>query len=211
VNGAYGSPDNLVDEPQLPAHGTAALDAADGSYVLRRTHGIRSVRYPARRFRAPHPRTVIRRFFDIANVDRFTNDGEEPRIVLVGFPFPAQGADVLFKAFVQIADRHPQWECVMIGHELKESLERAGMRHPRVKVLPGMPQKAGGLVARCAIMALPSRSRLPRVLMEGRAQPASVAWHRASMAFRTSSKTAWMACSWTRAMSASSPTPSTAR
>jgi glycosyltransferase involved in cell wall biosynthesis len=57
----------------------------------------------------------------------------------------------------------------MIGHELRDSLERAGMKHPRVKALPGMPQKdLVRWVARCAVMVLPSRSEgLPRVLMEG--------------------------------------------
>jgi glycosyltransferase involved in cell wall biosynthesis len=143
-----------------------------GSYVLKRADGVRLLfDEQLQNFALPRKSALIRRFFDIAYVDRFFEGPEEPIILLVGFPYRRKGADILFKAFCSLAPRFPQWKLVMIGHELKSSMDAAGFSHPQVSVLAGMPQtELVDWVARCSIVAQPSRSEaMGRILLEAAA------------------------------------------
>jgi glycosyltransferase involved in cell wall biosynthesis len=173
VNGAYGDPDTFADlGSSLWRRVRLWQMRLLGDYVLKRADGVKLLfDDQLDRFARPKRRALIRRFFDIAYLDRFHEGPEEPIILLVGFPFLRKGADILFKAFAAIAPRFPDWKLVMIGHELESSMQAAGYSHPNVSVLPGMPQtELAGWVARCSIVAQPSRSEaMGRILLEAAA------------------------------------------
>jgi glycosyltransferase involved in cell wall biosynthesis len=173
VNGAYGDPDTFADlQPRLWREARLLQMRLTGGYVLKRADGVRLLfDEQLKNFALPRKSALIRRFFDIAYVNRFFEGPEEPIILLVGFPYLRKGADILFKAFVSLAPRFPEWKLVMIGHELKYAMDAAGFSHPRVSVLAGMPQtELVDWVARCSIVAQPSRSEaMGRILLEAAA------------------------------------------
>jgi glycosyltransferase involved in cell wall biosynthesis len=173
VNGAYGDPDTFADlQPRLWRQARLLQMRLTGGYVLKRADGVRLLfDEQLQNFALPRKSALIRRFFDIAYVNRFFEGPEEPIILLVGFPYLRKGADILFKAFVSLAPRFPEWKLVMIGHELKYAMDAAGFSHPQVSVLAGMPQtELVGWVARCSIVAQPSRSEaMGRILLEAAA------------------------------------------
>lgn len=141
-------------------------------YVLKRADGVKLLfDEQLQNFGQPRRSALTRRFFDIAYVDRFFEGSEEPIILLVGYPYRRKGADVLYKAFLSLAPRFPEWKLVMIGHELKSSMDAAGYSHAQVTVLAGMPQtQLVEWVARCSIIAQPSRSEaMGRIFLEAAA------------------------------------------
>jgi glycosyltransferase involved in cell wall biosynthesis len=173
VNGAYGDPDTFADIKSKLWRSARLLQMRMlGTYVLRRADGIKLLfDEQLEQFVTPPKSALIRRFYDIAYVDRFHVGAEQPIILLAGYPFRRKGADMLFEAFVAIAPRHPKWRLVMIGHQLKENFDAAGLRHPQVEIYAGMPQTAlVEWVARSSIVAQPSRSEaMGRILMEAAA------------------------------------------
>jgi glycosyltransferase involved in cell wall biosynthesis len=173
VNGAYGDPDTFADfQSNLWRNVRLLQMRLTGGYVLRRADGVKLLfDEQLQKFAQPKASALIRRFFDIAYVNRFFEGPEEPIILLVGYPFRRKGADILYKAFLSLAPRFPSWKLVMIGHMLKESMDAAGYSHPQVCVLAGMHQtELVDWVARCSIVAQPSRSEaMGRILLEAAA------------------------------------------
>jgi glycosyltransferase involved in cell wall biosynthesis len=173
VNGAYGDPDTFADlQSKLWRQARLVQMRLTGAYVLKRADGIKLLfDRQLQDFALPRKSALIRRFYDIAYVDRFFEGPEEPIILLAGFPYRRKGADILFEAFSSLAPRFPEWKLVMIGHELKSSMDAAGFSHPQVSVHPGMPQtELVNWVARCSIVAQPSRSEaMGRILLEAAA------------------------------------------
>jgi glycosyltransferase involved in cell wall biosynthesis len=173
VNGTYGDPAIFSDtgtgfRRQLRLMQAKLL----GRYVLRRADCVKLLfdRQLAG-FGTPAKGALIRRFIDIAYIDRFYQGPEEPFVLMVGYPFKLKGTDILFRAFVSLADEFPQWKLVLIGHLLNEGMKREGLSHPRVTTLRGMPQpELAQWVSRCAIVAQPSRTEaMGRVLIEAAA------------------------------------------
>ncbi len=173
VNGAYGDPDTFADfRSKLWRRARLLQMRLTSSYVLKRADGVKLLfDEQLHNFAQPRKSALIRRFFDIAYVNRFFEGPEEPIILLVGYPYRRKGADILYKAFLSLAPRFPGWKLVMIGHELKSSMDAAGFSHPQVSVLAGMPQtELVDWVARCSIVAQPSRSEaMGRILLEAAA------------------------------------------
>jgi glycosyltransferase involved in cell wall biosynthesis len=173
VNGAYGDPDTFADLQSNLWRKTRLLQMRlTGGYVLKRADGVKLLfDEQLQNFAKPKVSALIRRFFDIAYVNRFFEGPEEPIILLVGYPYRRKGADILYKAFLSLAPRFPEWKLVMIGHMLKSSMDAAGYSHPQVSVLAGMPQtELVDWVARCSIVAQPSRSEaMGRILLEAAA------------------------------------------
>jgi glycosyltransferase involved in cell wall biosynthesis len=173
VNGAYGDPDTFADIRSGAWRNIRLLQMRLlGGYVLRRADGVKLL-FDAQLdgFARPNPHAILRRFFDIAYIDRFHDGEEEPIILLAGYPFRRKGADVLCAAFLAIAERYPEWRLVLIGHELAAGMQTAGIAHPRILVYPGMPQnQLVEWVARSSIVAQPSRSEaMGRILIEAAA------------------------------------------
>ena len=173
VNGVYGHTDNFADEPRMWMRRLRILAMRlVGSHVLRHADGIRLLYDTQLDDFAKAPRSaVVRRFFDLTLTDRFSPGEEQPVILLAGHPFRRKGVDLLFEAFTRVSARHPEWRLVMIGHGLPASMEAHGLKHPNVRVLAGMPQpELVSWVARCAVLALPSRSEaMGRILIEAAA------------------------------------------
>jgi glycosyltransferase involved in cell wall biosynthesis len=171
VNGAYGNAHafSQIRNPLVRAARWAAFRAL-GAHVLRRCAGIRllfDTQLDA--FRVARGRAVIRRFHELTYTHKFYPGPEEPFVMLAGYPFLVKGADFLVRAFTRIADRHPEWKLVLIGHELAQRLTESGLAHPRVEAHPGklQPELAQWL-ARCGILCQPSRTEaMGRILVEG--------------------------------------------
>jgi glycosyltransferase involved in cell wall biosynthesis len=173
VNGAYGNAHafSQIRNPLVRAAKWSAFRAL-GSFVLRRCAGIRLL-FDAQlqAFRVPRDRAVVRRFYELTYTHKFYPGPEEPFVMLAGYPFLVKGADLLVRAFIGLADRHPDWRLVLIGHELGQRLQESGLAHPRVEAHPGklQPELAQWL-ARCGILCQPSRTEaMGRILVEGAA------------------------------------------
>lgn len=173
VNGAYGNAHafSQMRNPMIRAAKWSAFRAL-GSFVLRRSAGVRLL-FDSQidAFRVPRDRAVIRRFCELTYTHKFYPGPEEPFVLLAGYPFLVKGADLLVRAFARLAEKHPEWRLVLIGHELGQRLAEAGLQHPRVEAHPGMLQpELAQWLARCAILAQPSRTEaMGRILVEGAA------------------------------------------
>ena len=170
INGAYASPHNTANSrSSIGRLLRIAMRRGVGRFVLRRTAGVRLL-YPdqLRGFARVPSSTVVRRFFETTRLDLFHPGPQEPLILGVGFPFRVKGFDVLCRAFLEIADRHPRWKLVLIGYRAPEEVLEGGFAHPRIEAYPGVQQtEVAEWMSRCAIFALPSRTEaMGRVLLE---------------------------------------------
>lgn len=173
VNGAYANPDNLADlEPPEARERRRRRMVRVGSFVLRRADAIR-VLYDTQLngLRVDARDKLVRRCFDPVPLERFSARGDEPFILLVGYPFRRKGVDVLLKAFARVRDRHPQWRVVLIGHDLARNLEGCDLPRDRVEAVKPMGNQAiAEWIGRAGIVVLPSRSEaMGRVLLEAAA------------------------------------------
>jgi glycosyltransferase involved in cell wall biosynthesis len=173
VNGTFGDPAIFSDAGSAVGRRLRSLQTRLlGAYVLRRADGVKLLfDHQLAGFAKPGKRAMIRRFTDIAHIDRFYEGPEEPIVLMAGYPYRLKGTDILFKAFASIADAFPEWKLVLIGHQLAEGMQRDKLAHPRVQVLPGMRQiELARWISRCAIVAQPSRTEaMGRVLVEAAA------------------------------------------
>jgi glycosyltransferase involved in cell wall biosynthesis len=166
----FGNPDNYADDPRGPARQARALRV--GSAVLRAADGIRLLYHgQLQGFDVPVERKAVRAYFDPIPLDRFADQGEEPYLLFVGYPYRRKGVDLLLEAFARVRDRFPEWRLVLIGHELDKSVAGAGVPLHRVDVLKPMNnERLAPYIGRCAVMVLPSRSEaMGRVLLEAAA------------------------------------------
>ncbi len=173
VNGAYASPDNLADlEPAAARERKRRRMVRIGSFVLRRADAIR-VLYDSQLqgMNVDARRKLVRRCFDPVPLERFSARGDEPFILLVGYPFRRKGVDVLLKAFARVRERHPQWRVVLIGHDLGRALDATDLPRERVETVKPMGNQAiADWIGRAGIVVLPSRSEaMGRVLLEAAA------------------------------------------
>src|SRR4029077_18486485 len=172
VNGQYSNPDNFVDNSPLWRRLRLLQMHVLGSFVLHRADGVRLLfAEQLKNFATLRRHTVLRHFFALSFTHRFHPGPEEPFVLSAGFPFRRKGLDTLVSAFTRLAPKYPQWKLVLIGHRVPEQLCEAGMEHPQIEALPGMPQaQLAPWMMRCAIFALASRSEaMGRVLIEAAA------------------------------------------
>ena len=171
VNGMYGNPDNYGPDGRQGGRFRLRLLRVIARIVLDRAAAVRClfqgqlndfVRLPRR--------AALRTFFDLPSLDRFRRCGEQPTVLFVGYPFFTKGVDVLIQAFEQVAPDFPQWELLLIGHELEEPV-RACATSSRVRVLRAMTNlQVADYINRAGIIVLPSRSEgMGRVLLEAAA------------------------------------------
>jgi glycosyltransferase involved in cell wall biosynthesis len=172
VNGQYSNPDNFADNTALWRRFRLLQMHVQGSFVLHRADGVRLLfAEQLKNFATLRPHTVLRHFFALSFTHRFHPAPEEPFVLSAGFPFRRKGLDTLVSAFTRLAAKYPEWKLVLIGHRVPEQLRGAGMEHPKIEALPGMPQaQLAPWMMRCAILALTSRSEaMGRVLLEAAA------------------------------------------
>lgn len=110
-------------------------------------------------------------------------EASERYVLFLGSPFSRKGVDVLIRAFLSIADRHPGVTLRVVGHcPDRAPYERLAGGDPRVRFSAGIPnEEAMRLMAGCTLFALPSRMEgVPRVLIEAMAAWKPVVSTRAS-------------------------------
>jgi glycosyltransferase involved in cell wall biosynthesis len=176
----YGIP-VVVDMPGHPFRGLALQDGLKGRVkaaiakrlvpaVLRRVDGIKLL-YPAqladlRMSRTP-PVAVFHDFTAVGSIRATGVDGHY--ILLLGYPWFLKGVDVLIKAFLKIADRHPAHRLVVVGHCPDPSpFQQLAADHPRIELRRAVfAPEARALVEECSMLALPSRTEgMGRVVLE---------------------------------------------
>lgn len=125
------------------------------------------------------PVTIGHDFTPVAKVP-YHPDSDTPEILLLGYPWHLKGVDVLIKAFLQIADRHPAVRLRVIGHcPDRTSFEQLAAGHPRISLDKAVSSDlAHEALARCRVYVSASRTEaFARVLLEagaaGRAVVAS--------------------------------------
>jgi glycosyltransferase involved in cell wall biosynthesis len=168
VNGVYGDRNNFASGA-IPVWLRATVRRILGAFVLSRATAVRLLFAEQLQTFARLPKRVLtRQFFDFTSIERFYPGVEEKIILGVGFPFRIKGFDILGRAFLAIADEHPDWKLVLIGHLVPEELRAAGLEHPRIEARPGVKQpELAEWMSRCAIFVLPSRTEaMGRVLIE---------------------------------------------
>ena len=98
---------------------------------------------------------------------------DEKYVLFLGHPFYLKGVDILIKAFLNIADKFPEYRLKIVGHchgGEKEREEYIKMANGNRKIeihKPVFYNEAVNLVQKCTFLVLPSRSdAMPRVLIE---------------------------------------------
>lgn len=119
------------------------------------------------------PRQPRASFHEFVPVDDISPSEPRDRVIFfLGYPFFLKGVDLLIRAFLQIADRYPDWSLRIVGHcpDPSPFLRLAG-GHPRVEIARAVPHAdAMRLMERCGVFVLPSRTEgMGRVLLEAMA------------------------------------------
>lgn len=143
------------------------------SYVARKADLLRLL-YPTQLDEVGRPdsdRTAV--FHNFVAVDDISP--ERPRekfIFFLGYPFHLKGVDLLIRAFRAVADRHPGWRLLVMGHcpDPSPYLALAG-GDPRIEITRAIEHpKAMAVMERCGVFVLPSRTEaMGRVLLEAMA------------------------------------------
>ncbi len=100
---------------------------------------------------------------------------ERPRekfVFFLGYPFHLKGVDLLIRAFRAVADRHPEWRLLIMGHCPDPSAYHAlAGGDPRIEITRAVEHpKAMAVMERCGVFVLPSRTEaMGRVLLEAMA------------------------------------------
>jgi glycosyltransferase involved in cell wall biosynthesis len=139
-------------------------------FVLNRTHGIKLL-YPTQLNDielASAPYTEV--FHDFTAVSKLRpSAADDGYVLLLGYPWFLKGVDVLIRAFLAIAERHPNHRLLIVGHcPDRTPFEELAAGHPRIEFHPGIPAPAAmALIESCTILALPSRTEaMGRVILE---------------------------------------------
>ena len=101
-----------------------------------------------------------------------TEPADPPYVLLVGFPWYTKGADILIRAFKQIAPQFPGVKLKLMGHYPdRHVLEELAKGCPQIEFLNPRPnEEALKIIAACTVYVLASRTEaLPWVLLEAMA------------------------------------------
>jgi glycosyltransferase involved in cell wall biosynthesis len=175
VNGEYTAAANFMHVRARWLRGAKRWAAgALARFVLKRAHGIRKL-YGTQLDRmgyAPRPQQVVMQFAEFVNTPVFSNLGESPVVLLVGFPFYVKGVDVAIAAFRDVAPRFPEWRLVVMGYypdkrELDAAIDGCSAIVHRD---PVHHRNMNEHIGRCAIVLQSSRTEaMGRVLVEAMA------------------------------------------
>ncbi len=171
--GDYASPANYMDgvTPRWKQHVARVRNLLSAQAVALRADAFREI-YPgqARTISRLPTRLVVSNYFDGVRLDQFSpNLGPREKVVLfAGTPFPRKGVDLLIDAWLGLADRFPDWQLRLIGHDLARHIDAARITGHRIEVMPGISHAAtASQIKNCSVFVLPSRAEgLPRVLIE---------------------------------------------
>jgi glycosyltransferase involved in cell wall biosynthesis len=139
-------------------------------FVLNRAHGIKLL-YPAQLNDIEIPSTPYTEVFhDFTAVSKLRpSTWDDQYVLLLGYPWYLKGVDVLIRAFLAIADRHPNHRLLVVGHcPDRAPFEALAAGHPRIEFYPGIhTSSAMALIESCTVLALPSRTEaMGRVILE---------------------------------------------
>ena len=142
-------------------------------FVLCRADGVKLL-YPEQlsRLGIQAGKQHVAVFPNLTATERFVNLGEQPEVLLAGFPFFVKGVDLLLDAFQRLSPSFPEWRLTILGHYPDKSVFGPEvLSHPRIQVLDAVPpKKVPQFIGRCAVFALPSRTEgMGRVLLEAMA------------------------------------------
>jgi glycosyltransferase involved in cell wall biosynthesis len=174
VNGEYANIANYADEKRkVRAWLKIKAYTVVQRFILKHADGIKTL-YPGQvdRLKVDLTDKVIDSFFNLVDLERFKNLGEETTVLFAGFPLYRKGVDVLIRAFKKISAKYPQWKLKILGWfpDVEELNAEIG-GHPQIfhhRPVPSreMPNHIGT----CALFVLPSRSEaMGRVLLEAMA------------------------------------------
>jgi glycosyltransferase involved in cell wall biosynthesis len=170
VNGTFANPNIYADSSGFVARTLKpALSRLIGRFVIKRAHGVRLLfDEQLRGFATPAESCVVRQYFDAVPLARFQPAPEERFLLHVGFPYRLKGVDLLLEAFKRVRGEFPDWQLVLIGHELQAHIP---VSPPNVVVMKAMPNKeVADWISRCAALVLASRTEaMGRVLIEAAA------------------------------------------
>jgi len=175
VNGDYTADANFmhVRPPYLRAVKKWAAGVLT-RFVLRRASGIRILFHSQLANLGYRPRIdqIVVQAPEFVNTAAFSNLGESPTVLLVGFPFYVKGVDVAIAAFKKVTALFPDWSLEIIGYypergELEEAIGGCATiaHHP-----PVHHRRMNEHVGRCGIVLQSSRTEaMGRVLVEAMA------------------------------------------
>jgi glycosyltransferase involved in cell wall biosynthesis len=115
--------------------------------------------------------SVFHEFVPVSMIDR-KKSSEEPAekyVLMVGSPWYLKGADVLVKAFSEVAAEFPDVKLRLLGYfPGQEGLLELARHAPQTEVLRARPNpETLEIIKRATVMVTPSRTEgLPRVIME---------------------------------------------
>ncbi len=144
------------------------------TFLVRRARHVKLL-YPSQIDELPvqeRPTTTISHDFVPVGLVPYTPETDAPEILLMGYPWHLKGVDLLIKAFLQIADRHPDVTLRVIGHcPDRAPFERLAAGHPRVSLEKAVfSEEAYAAISRCRVFVLASRTEaMGRVLLEAMA------------------------------------------
>lgn len=142
-------------------------------FVLRRAGGIkllysRQLDY----FRKSLPANTLSRVFpNFLDLSAFTNLGEDPKIVIVGFPFAVKGIDIAIAAFRKVAPDFPDWSLEVLGWypgDEKALLDQCIGDHPQIRHKTQIYKRdMPAYLGRAGVVLCASRTEgFPRVIKE---------------------------------------------
>lgn len=154
--------------------GTVAQLSSDVSLHLAVLASDRVIlRYPtqlARYRRLRHvPSSVVHGFVPTTMIASQPEPAER-YVLLIGYPWYVKGADLLIRAFRQIAGEFPEVKLKLLGHDYDcPALKILAANSPQIEFLRARPHpEAMNILAGAEVLAIPSRTEgFPRVLTEG--------------------------------------------
>jgi glycosyltransferase involved in cell wall biosynthesis len=175
VNGEYNAAANFIHvRPRWLGLAKRWAAAALARFVLARAHGIRTLhpKQLANLGYAPRPAQVVRQFPEFVNTRAFSNLGDHPIVLLVGFPFYVKGVDVAVAAFRSIAPQFPEWRLVVMGYypDRRDINSAIGDCRAITHHAPVHHRHMNAHIGRCGIVLQSSRTEaMGRVLVEAMA------------------------------------------
>jgi glycosyltransferase involved in cell wall biosynthesis len=170
INGTYSSYYNFMDESRSKANLYAKVYILIMKFVFSFSNGIK-YQYPGQIafFEKKMKNRISTSFPNLVNLDKFTNNGEEKEILVVGFPFWRKGIDIAIQAFKLIAHKIPDWKLKILGWYPDTTLlnkyigDCKQIYHHKPVFYQEMPFQLG----KCGIVCCSSRSEgVPRILIE---------------------------------------------
>jgi glycosyltransferase involved in cell wall biosynthesis len=113
---------------------------------------------------------VFHEFVPMSLIQKGMGDGKY--VLFLGFPWKLKGVDLLIPAFNSICDQFPEHSLKIVGHCPDHTpWKKLAAGNPRVHLMKAVNHPAAmELVARCSVLALPSRTEgMPRVVTEAMA------------------------------------------